>query len=90
MSLSSKIEEIRRKPEREKIRYVWAMVFICMIFIIFVWIFSLKNSMQNEDVVNSGGEVMDNFESLENSQGTGEIPMGSEQKTVNGFSGESN
>lgn len=68
MSLSSKIEEIRQKPEREKIRYVWGMVFICMVFIIFVWIFSLKSAMKREDVVNSGSEVTDSFESLENKE----------------------
>lgn len=67
MSLSSKIEEIRQKPEREKIRYVWGMVFICMVFIIFVWIFSLKGAMKRDDVVNSGSEVTDSYESLENS-----------------------
>ncbi|MFA4817729.1 MAG: hypothetical protein WC608_03370 [Parcubacteria group bacterium] len=44
MSLQNKIEEIRRKPEHIRLRYVWAMVAISMFFIIIIWFFSLKNS----------------------------------------------
>ena len=44
MSLQNKIEEIRRKPEHIRLRYVWALVAISMFFIIIIWFFSLKNS----------------------------------------------
>jgi len=44
MSLQNKIEEIRRKPEHIRLRYVWALVIISMFFIIIIWFFSLKNS----------------------------------------------
>lgn len=46
MSISDKIEEIRQKPEHIRLRYVWLFVGICMIFIIIVWIFSIKNMFQ--------------------------------------------
>lgn len=44
MSLQNKIEEIRKKPEHIRLRYVWAMVAISMFFIIIIWFFSLKAS----------------------------------------------
>jgi len=44
MSLQNKIEEIRKKPEHIRLRYVWALVAVSMFFIIIIWFFSLKNS----------------------------------------------
>lgn len=44
MSLQNKIEEIRRKPEHIRLRYVWALVAISMFFVIIIWFFSLKAS----------------------------------------------
>lgn len=46
MNISDKIDEIRQKPEHIRLRYVMAMVAISMIFIIAIWIFSLKDSFQ--------------------------------------------
>ena len=61
-----KIEEIRQKPENEKIRYVWGMVTVCMIIIFFVWIFSLQDLMDNDqDKINSGSEILGDMEKLE-------------------------
>ncbi|MEF3692289.1 MAG: hypothetical protein V3574_04535 [Candidatus Moraniibacteriota bacterium] len=63
MSLVDKIEEIRQKPENERIRYVWGMVIVCMIIIFFVWIFSLKDLMnRDQNKINSGSEILDNME----------------------------
>ncbi len=42
MGLLEKIEEIRQKPEHIRLRYVWVMVAISMVFILFIWIMSLK------------------------------------------------
>lgn len=47
MSISEKIEEIRQKPEHIRLRYVWIGVTVSMIFILFIWFFSLKNSFQS-------------------------------------------
>lgn len=62
MSLMDKIEEIRQKPEHEKIRYVWGMVAICMIFIFFVWIFSFKDLMRGNGNINSGSDTLDGLD----------------------------
>lgn len=43
MNLSSKIEEIRQKPEHVRLRYVWFLVVLCMTFVFIIWIFSLKS-----------------------------------------------
>lgn len=44
MSLENKLNEIRKKPEHIRLRYVWAMVAISMFFVIIIWFFSLKAS----------------------------------------------
>lgn len=54
MNITDKIEEIRRKPEHERVRYVWAMVSVSMIFIIFIWFFSFKSVLKSDNKINSG------------------------------------
>ncbi|MFA6383576.1 MAG: hypothetical protein WCX17_04075 [Parcubacteria group bacterium] len=44
MGLYEKIEEIRGKPEHIRMRYVWAMVAITMIFVVIIWFFSIMSS----------------------------------------------
>ena len=44
VNLTEKLENIRRKPEHIRLRYVWALVAISMFFIIIIWFFSLKSS----------------------------------------------
>ncbi|HBI17386.1 MAG: hypothetical protein UR60_C0007G0010 [Candidatus Moranbacteria bacterium GW2011_GWF2_34_56] len=53
MNITDKIEEIRRKPEHERVRYVWAMVSLSMIFVIFIWFFSFKNMLGSDNKTNS-------------------------------------
>ncbi|EKE21961.1 MAG: hypothetical protein ACD_7C00086G0013 [uncultured bacterium] len=65
MSLMDKIEEIRQKPEHEKIRYVWGMVAICMFFVIFIWIFSFKSMFRGNESVNSGTDPASGLEKIE-------------------------
>lgn len=75
-----KIEEIRQKPENEKIRYVWGMVTVCMIIIFFVWIFSLQDLMDSDqDKINSGSEILGDMEKLEKTEISGEQMNQSEQ-----------
>jgi uncharacterized protein YlxW (UPF0749 family) len=42
MGLMDKIEEIRKKPDHIRMRYVWFFVTLSMLFVIILWIFSLK------------------------------------------------
>ena len=57
MSIFDKIEEIRKKPEHIRMRYVWGGVAVVMFFIIIIWIFSLqetfKNSLPKNKEINS-------------------------------------
>jgi Tfp pilus assembly protein PilN len=46
LDINKKIEEIRRKPEHERMRYVWGSVAVCMVFVFLVWILSVKISLQ--------------------------------------------
>jgi len=69
MDLMNKIEEIRQKPEHERVKYVWLMVAICMVFVFLMWIFSFKSLMKNEGKTNSGS---DNIIGVED-EGVGEL-----------------
>lgn len=62
MNLMDKIEEIRQKPEHERLRYVWFMVGISMLVIIFVWAVSFKSMFRGNEQVNSGNDVVDTLE----------------------------
>ncbi|HFC36109.1 MAG TPA: hypothetical protein ENJ49_00325 [Candidatus Moranbacteria bacterium] len=62
MVFQRKIEEIRQKPEHQRIRYVWLMVSICMFFLIIVWFFSVKDELSGGFLKNnntlSNGDMM--------------------------------
>lgn len=47
--LNKKIEEIRQKPEAERLRYVWGAVSVCMVFIFLIWALSVKVSLQKNN-----------------------------------------
>lgn len=73
MNINDKLEEIRKKPEHIRLRYVWAMVAISMFFVIIIWFFSLKSSQtETAPVMNSidTSKITDQFnegkQSLEN------------------------
>ncbi len=73
MSINDKLEEIRKKPEHIRLRYVWAMVAISMVFVILIWFFSLKaGRVENAPAMNGLGasEITEQFnagkQSLEN------------------------
>lgn len=42
MNIQRKIEEIRRKPEHIRIRYVWFLTAFCMFFVLLIWEISIK------------------------------------------------
>src|SRR3990172_10531621 len=48
MSIADKIEEIRKKPEYVRLRYVWFFVALSMLFVVALWIFSLKAAVQEQ------------------------------------------
>jgi hypothetical protein len=64
MGIQDKIEEIRRKPEHIRIRYVWMWVAICMVLIIAIWIISLvaQNRRTNSADSLSKQQLMEQFQ----------------------------
>jgi hypothetical protein len=76
MSLENKLDEIRKKPEHIRMRYVWLSVAVVMVFVIIIWIFSLKSSQNNEPLIpttitNSDvvGQFQEQKDSLKNTVG---------------------
>jgi len=68
-NINQKIEEIRRKPEHIRMRYVWAWLAISMIFIFAIWVFSVKESFKavnfdQSQLPDLGSEMPDLKESL--------------------------
>lgn len=53
MGLIEKIEEIRRKPDNVKLRYVWFFVIICMIIIVSIWFLSIKADLSDSSLKNN-------------------------------------
>lgn len=51
MSIQNKIEEIRRQPERVRLRYVWLFTAISMLLVFVIWLLSLTapETWNNED-----------------------------------------
>ena len=47
MGIIENLERIREKPEHIRIRYVFACVFFCMVFIFFLWFASLRQNFEN-------------------------------------------
>jgi hypothetical protein len=47
MDINRKIEEIRQKPEHIRLRYIWGLVSISMLFVIIIWVLSIKESAKN-------------------------------------------
>lgn len=47
MGIAEKLEEIRKQPEHIRMRYLLACVFVCMVFVFFLWIVSLRQNFEN-------------------------------------------
>jgi hypothetical protein len=45
MSLTDFLEKIQRKPRYVRLQILWLAVFICMVFIVSLWVVSLKSSL---------------------------------------------
>lgn len=72
MDINSKIEEIRRKPEHIRVRYFWVTMIISIIFVLFLWIFSLKEnlssiSIQNESTSEITEQIKEEFSNTQSS-----------------------
>jgi len=51
MNIYEKLEDIRKKPEYVRLRYVWLAVAVSMLLILIIWFLSLKSGLENS----SGG-----------------------------------
>jgi len=49
MFLIDFIQKIQKKPRYVRTQFLWASVFICMFFVVSLWVFSLKSSLSIED-----------------------------------------
>ncbi|MFA7209603.1 MAG: hypothetical protein WC120_04955 [Parcubacteria group bacterium] len=66
MGLMEKIEEIRKKPEHIRRRYVWFFVGVSMVFIMMIWFFSFENRSFDQTLesgsFNDMADVAEQFE----------------------------
>jgi Tfp pilus assembly protein PilO len=64
MDINKKIEEIRRKPEHIRMRYVWVAVAITMLFVFIIWIFSLQETFKSSQPEESSvSDLKEKFQS---------------------------
>ncbi len=81
MGLSEKIEEIRKRPEHVRMRYVWFFVAISMILVLTIWYFSAKSDMIQEqssmpDLSGTVGEFNQQKNSLQSILNNAENSLG--------------
>lgn|GEM_PF-2171381 len=91
MDILEKIENIRKKPEHIRRRYVWVMVLICGALIFLIWMFSLKNSFyinKTQDTSASKDEILKNLK--ESGKALNEIKNGVNELKEVGKSVENN
>lgn len=69
MDLFEKIEEIRKKPEHIRLRYVWAMVAISMIFVLAIWFFSMAGNSEKNSALGTSdlNAIVNQFDSQKDS-----------------------
>lgn len=74
MGLMEKIEDIRRKPEHIRKRYVWFFVGISMMFIVMIWFFSFDSRIAKPtgsvDPYEGLGDIADQFDAQKDSMRT--------------------
>lgn len=74
MGLMEKIEDIRRRPEHIRKRYVWFFVGVSMAFIIMIWFFSFDSPTAkptgNVDPYEGLGDIADQFDAQKDSMRT--------------------
>ena len=54
MSLINFIQKIQRKPRYIRLRVLWLAVFICMFFIVSIWIVSFKKAEEPLEEIKKG------------------------------------
>lgn len=68
MNIKQKIEQIQKKPEHIRMRYVWGCVVVLMFFIVVLWVFSMTAGRVPE---NNGGlsesQIMQEFQTQKSS-----------------------
>ncbi len=42
LDIKQKIEEINRKPEHIRKKFMYGAVFVCMVFVVVIWLMSMK------------------------------------------------
>lgn len=64
MSLQDKIDQIRRKPEHIRLRWALVLASVFTLFIVIIWIFSIKAQSQEEktpEITEEQKSIMDEF-----------------------------
>lgn len=65
MSIQEKIEEIRKKPEHIRLRYVWGLTFFSLAIVILIWIISIsaqKEAPKDETILENQQQLMESFQ----------------------------
>jgi len=88
MDIKRKIEEIRQKPERIRLHYIWGLVAISMFFIIIIWVLSIKESAKslhpdNNAILPDIGKSLEEIGSIKNSAPSIDDLMKNAQNSIN-------
>ena len=69
MNIERKIEEIRRQPENVKLRYIYALMAISLVFVLLIWFFSFFAGINLDDSAEKlkNQAILNDFESQKKS-----------------------
>jgi len=85
MGIYNKIDEIRRKPEHIRLRYVWVCVIISMALVLGIWALSLKSRQyeaQTAGQVAGQASIFDELQKQKDSLGQYQQEMGNIKGTL--------
>jgi hypothetical protein len=71
--IEKKVHEIQRQPEHIRLRWVWGSVIVAMIFVLFIWVMSMRISFLDVNTATqpreSISDIQDRFNNI-----TGPMP----------------
>ncbi len=62
MNIQRKIEEIRQKPERERLYWVWGLTLFFTLVTVFFWLWAVKSETQNLKNSKKQENIMNEFQ----------------------------
>jgi hypothetical protein len=67
--IEQKIEKIRREPEHIRLRYIYGIIAVFMVFVVVLWFFSFFTNIKQDDAISklNAQKIIDDFQAQKKS-----------------------